>query len=280
MVGRLVQQQQVGLEEQRAGQRHAHPPAAGDTRRSAAPAPPRRSRGRRGSWRRGPARCRRRWRSGARGSRPARWRLGVALQPRPAARRARCRRRARSSSRLSGPPGASCATWPRRARAARRISPPSGCDLAGDRLAAGWTCRRRCARPARRWRPGSTHEVGAVQQRAAGDAEGEVADGQDGHAEGRVRRCAGLSFSGRAGRAAPRRAVVLRFMRAVGVEPTLCCQNRILSPARLPIPPRPQRKRRRGGAGLAAGVNAMPGRPGPGFSGRLPGRSMPTNALR
>ncbi len=30
------------------------------------------------------------------------------------------------SSRLMGPAGASCATWPMRARAARRISPPSG----------------------------------------------------------------------------------------------------------------------------------------------------------
>jgi hypothetical protein len=30
------------------------------------------------------------------------------------------------SSRLSGPAGASCATWPSRARAAKRISPPSG----------------------------------------------------------------------------------------------------------------------------------------------------------
>ena len=30
------------------------------------------------------------------------------------------------------------------------------------------------------------------------------------------------------------------LVRAVGVEPTLCHQNRILSPARLPIPPRPQ----------------------------------------
>src|SRR3712207_9444485 len=30
VVGGLVQQQQVGLQEQRAGQRHAHPPAAGE----------------------------------------------------------------------------------------------------------------------------------------------------------------------------------------------------------------------------------------------------------
>jgi two-component system, OmpR family, response regulator len=31
------------------------------------------------------------------------------------------------------------------------------------------------------------------------------------------------------------------MVRAVGIEPTLCHQNRILSPARLPVPPRPQR---------------------------------------
>ncbi len=30
------------------------------------------------------------------------------------------------------------------------------------------------------------------------------------------------------------------LVRAVGIEPTLCHQNRILSPARLPVPPRPQ----------------------------------------
>jgi hypothetical protein len=33
------------------------------------------------------------------------------------------------------------------------------------------------------------------------------------------------------------------MVRAVGVEPTLCHQNWILSPARLPIPPRPQFRR-------------------------------------
>jgi hypothetical protein len=31
-----------------------------------------------------------------------------------------------------------------------------------------------------------------------------------------------------------------RVVRAVGIEPTLCHQNRILSPARLPVPPRPR----------------------------------------
>ena len=32
-----------------------------------------------------------------------------------------------------------------------------------------------------------------------------------------------------------------KLVRAVGIEPTLCRQNRILSPARLPVPPRPRR---------------------------------------
>ncbi len=41
---------------------------------------------------------------------------------------------------------------------------------------------------------------------------------------------------------APRSGLEERYglVRAVGVEPTLCHQNRILSPARLPIPPRPR----------------------------------------
>ena len=30
------------------------------------------------------------------------------------------------------------------------------------------------------------------------------------------------------------------MVRAVGIEPTLCRQNRILNPARLPVPPRPR----------------------------------------
>ncbi len=35
------------------------------------------------------------------------------------------------------------------------------------------------------------------------------------------------------------------MVRAVGVEPTLCHQNWILSPARLPVPPRPRGECRR-----------------------------------
>ncbi len=62
------------------------------------------------------------------------------------------------------------------------------------------------------------------------------------------------------------------MVRAVGIEPTLCHQNRILSPARLPVPPRPQRYRFRSetprafarlaaidqewGAGLTAGAGS------------------------
>ena len=70
IVGRLVQQQQVGLGEQRRRQRHAHPPAAGELRHR-----PRRGR----RWRspgppgfppRAPARGRRRSRSAARRCRP------------------------------------------------------------------------------------------------------------------------------------------------------------------------------------------------------------------
>ncbi len=55
----------------------------------------------------------------------------------------------------------------------------------------------------------------------------------------------GTSASGSAG--------IESLVRAVGVEPTLCCQKRILSPSRLPIPPRPRSRRpgvapgRRGG---------------------------------
>ena len=36
-----------------------------------------------------------------------------------------------------------------------------------------------------------------------------------------------------------------QVVRVVGLEPTLCCQNWILNPARLPIPPHPHKCRRR-----------------------------------
>ena len=49
MVGRLVEQQQVGLGEQHGGERHAHAPAAGEAGERPLLRLPRRSRGRRGS---------------------------------------------------------------------------------------------------------------------------------------------------------------------------------------------------------------------------------------
>jgi membrane protein YqaA with SNARE-associated domain len=50
-----------------------------------------------------------------------------------------------------------------------------------------------------------------------------------------------------------------KLVRAVGVEPTLCHQNRILSPARLPIPPRPQGRRRPSGRDMAAPASRRDG---------------------
>ena len=92
VVGRLVEQQQVGVGEQRGGERHAHAPAAGEFAAPGAAGRLRRSRGRRG-WRpRAPARPRRRWRRSRSWISARRWgsavsascqqceALGVALQ--------------------------------------------------------------------------------------------------------------------------------------------------------------------------------------------------------
>ena len=122
-------------------------------RQPGAPAPPRRSPGRRGWRRRGQGRHRRRSRAGVRGSRRAgavgrcsasasrASALGVALQ-----------HGVQQASR--SPAGASCATV-RDARRGRR----GGCrrrPAAARRRsrAAGWTCRRRCGRPGRCGGPG------------------------------------------------------------------------------------------------------------------------------
>ncbi len=39
-----------------------------------------------------------------------------------------------------------------------------------------------------------------------------------------------------------KRREIEEMVRVVGIEPTLCHQNRILSPARLPVPPHPRRE--------------------------------------
>ena len=147
MVGGLVEQQEVGLEEQHAGQRHAHPPAAGE-------------RGQRLLLRRvveaqaledpgGAGRCGRRRRS--RCSRLWSSAMPHRVRPRPGlgeqAARARCRSRApppAASARRRAPPGGPCrsaasARHPHRRPRRAAARPRSG--------AAASTCRCRCGRP-------------------------------------------------------------------------------------------------------------------------------------
>ena len=125
VVGGLVEQQQVGLGEQHGGQRHAHAPAAGVLRAGRAAAPPRRSRGPPGCARPWPGPRGRRCRRAARGCRRC-GRDPAPSPPRPAAARAPCRPPARTSIRLSGPPGASCATQPMRVARGTLMAPSSG----------------------------------------------------------------------------------------------------------------------------------------------------------
>ena len=115
IVGRLVEQQQVGLREQRCGERHAHAPAAGEFRARPLLVGGWRSQGRRGSMPRGQGPRARRYRRAGSGFR--RCDAGRARsRPRPAARCARDGAFSTTSSRLSGPFGASCASRPMRQR--------------------------------------------------------------------------------------------------------------------------------------------------------------------
>ena len=102
-----------------------------------------------------------------------------------------------------------------------------------------------CARSMRRDRRGSGGDRGE-RRAAAGAAEraGRRGVGQRGALVGSRLGALGL------------------MVRAVGVEPTLCCQNRILSPARLPIPPRPQHRPicQSSGAGATANAGLRSGR--------------------
>ena len=132
VVGRLVEQQHVGPREEHRGQRHPHPPAAGELGAGAAPGPRRRSRG--------PFRI-------DAGARLGRMRVdvgeaGVDLAD-PVRRRSACSASASSAARsmsaastvsirLSRVAGASCATPPMRARFGTSISPPSSAQLAAD----------------------------------------------------------------------------------------------------------------------------------------------------
>ena len=149
VVGRFVEQQQVGGGEQRGGEGHAHPPAAGELLDRAGPGRPRRSPGRRGWRRRGQGRHRRRSRAGVRGSRPAG--CGGAVSASVSRARRSGSPCSTVSSREASPEGASWATVAMRARAARRMSPPSsGMSPAMARSRVDLPAPLRPTRPMRR----------------------------------------------------------------------------------------------------------------------------------
>ncbi len=180
MVGRLVEQQQVGGGEQRGRQRHAHPPAARERfhrprlrrRVEAKPGQDARRAGRRAR--------RRRWCAAARAPRPAarpvRRIVGLGQQRQPL-RSPSSTVSSRLTGRPTGPPALTC---PMRARAARRISPPSRPSSPGDgaqqsRL-AGAVAPDQPDPP-----PGIHPEVGILQQGAAAHADGDGVDRQQAH---------------------------------------------------------------------------------------------------
>ena len=164
----------------------------------AAAAPPRRSRGRRGWWRRAPRPNGHRCRRGASGSR----RCGAGRAPSRPRRAARSRSWSAASTtsiRLSGPPGASCATWPMRALRGRPIDAALRPDLAGDQAEegglAGAVAPDQAGLGAVRQRHG-----GVVDQQAMADPVGEVVDVK--HGRGFVPR-SGRSGKGRGGCRSP-----------------------------------------------------------------------------
>ena len=181
MVGGLVEQQEVGLEEQHAGQRHAHPPAAGEARTAAGPAPssskpsPFRMRAARAGAASAPISISRLVHLGDADA----GRCAVSASASSAAR-ARCRSASTASSGVSvaarrllahhADPSAGRQPHRRPRRAAAR--PRSG--------AAGSTCRCRCGRPGPgACRPGTCRRR-AFEQRAAGDAQGDVVEVEHG----------------------------------------------------------------------------------------------------
>ena len=178
VVRRLVEEQEVRLGEE---QRRRAPRACASrpkSRSRAAPAPRRRSRGRRGCGRRAPPLRARRYRRAARGSRrcgAGRWRARL----RGAARRARGRRRAPSRAAICGPLGASCSTRPMRVPFGSEIDPASGAiSPAMARKSVVLPAPLRPTKPA--FEPAGQRQARALEQRASGDPEREVGDLQHG----------------------------------------------------------------------------------------------------
>ena len=178
VVGRLVEQQQVGVGEQRGGQRDAHAPAAGELlHRARLRRLVEAEAGEDGGGARG-------GRVGADGAQPfvdfgQPVRVG-GVGFGAAGRGARGRLAARCRAAMPGPTALPARTVASRARAARRMSPPSSAMFAGDgaqqRGFAGAVAADQADAPA-----GIDREVGAVQQRAAAQADDRGGDGQKGH---------------------------------------------------------------------------------------------------
>ena len=134
MVGRLVEQQQVGLGEEHAGKRDAHAPAAREIRqrlllhRVVEAEPGEDAGGARWRAECAPIAASRSWISATRRG------IGAVLGLGEEALRARHRRRARLAAASSSPLGASCARKPMRASRGSSMLPPSGCTLAADQI--------------------------------------------------------------------------------------------------------------------------------------------------
>ena len=179
MIGRLVEQQQVGAAHQRLREIEAHPPAAGKARHRIALARRRKAQAGSSVAARARAASRRSPRSDG-AARPAARRRHADRFPRwfrrpPARARRRatpCRRRARSRSPAPRPPGVSCATC-----AIVHAGGNSTVPGVGDELAADQREQARLAAAVGADQPdlvaGMDREVGAVEQAlcAAGERE-------------------------------------------------------------------------------------------------------------
>ena len=191
MVRRLVEDQQVGIAEQRAGQRHAHAPAAGELAARAAPGPSLSK----------PRPCRiAAARAGADGGadlvEPG-MDLGEAQadrgrsRPRPAGAVRSTSAASTASSTVMSPPGGSCGTEPMRVRPIRLMLAAVGLD-AGPGSARSRVDLPAPLRPTRpTFQPSDSGRRGAVEQHALAVAEGEVVDVQHGAAAFSTRKGAG-----------------------------------------------------------------------------------------
>ena len=178
VVGRLVEEQEVRLGEE---QRRRAPRACASRPRNrsrAAPAPPRRSRGRRGCARRAPPPNARRYRRAACGSRrcgAGRWRA----PPRASSAARSLSAASTVSISVCGPLGASCSTRPMRAPFGSEIDPASG-EISPAMARKSVVLPDAVAADEAGLRAVRQGEARAFDERSPGDPEREVGDLQHG----------------------------------------------------------------------------------------------------